>query len=106
MNTVIMTSIRLSFNKGYKWFHENSIYVKGYILTSDNKLLRDAELVNYFSSVETADDFKMKLQQANGLFSVVIKKEERIFAAVDSVRAFPLFYYQKDDFFCHYRLSG
>ena len=94
-----MTSIRLSYNKGYKWFHENSTYVKGYILTPENQLLRDAELVNYFSSIETEDDFKMKLQQANGLFSVIIKKEERIFAAVDNVRAFPLFYYQKDIFF-------
>jgi asparagine synthase (glutamine-hydrolysing) len=94
-----MISIRLSYNKGYKWFSENDIYVKGYILTSDGQLLRNAELVHYFSSVETSDDFKKKLQQANGLYSVIIKKEDCLFAAVDTVRAFPLFYYQKDDFF-------
>ena len=94
-----MISIRLSHNKGYKWFHENKIYVKGYILTPDNQVLRDSSLVNYFSSVETPDVFKTKLQQANGLFSVVIRRGEHLFAAVDNVRAFPLFYYQKDDFF-------
>jgi asparagine synthase (glutamine-hydrolysing) len=94
-----MINIRLSYNKGYKWLYENNIYVKGYILTPDGQLLRESGLANYFSSVETPDDFKMKLQHANGLFSVVIKKEDRLFAAVDNVRAFPLFYYQKDDFF-------
>ena len=96
---VPMISIRLSCNKGYKWFRENDIYVKGYILAPDGQLLKESALATYFSSIETPDDFKKRLKQANGLFSVVIKKDENLFAAVDNVRAFPLFYYQKDDFF-------
>ncbi|MCL2041150.1 MAG: asparagine synthase-related protein [Bacteroidales bacterium] len=94
-----MIRIRLSYNQGYKWFHENDIYVKGYILTPDNQVLRDETLVHYFASVETPEEFKTKLQQANGLFSVVVQRGERLFAAVDNVRAFPLFYYQRDGFF-------
>ena len=95
----LMIKIRLSHNKGYKWFNMNNIFVKGYVLTTDNRLLREAELVNYFSSAQTHNEFKNKLQQANGLYSVIIKKDNTVWAAVDNVRAFPLFYYQKDDFF-------
>lgn len=93
-----MINIRLVYNKGYKWFNENDIYVKGYILSPDNQLLRESELVNYFSSIKTIQDFKDKLFQSNGLYSVIIKKGETLWAAVDNVRAFPLFYYQKGDF--------
>ena len=57
-----MIQIRLSCNRGYKWHSENDIHVKGYILSPDGQLLRDTALVHYFSSVETPDDFKKKLQ--------------------------------------------
>ena len=93
-----MIKIRLSYNKGYKWFNADNAYVKGFVL-ADDKVLRETELVDYFSSAKTDDDFKKKLQKANGLYSVIIKKENAVWAAVDNVRAFPLFYCQKDDYF-------
>ncbi|MDR2928933.1 MAG: hypothetical protein LBV41_12160 [Cytophagaceae bacterium] len=91
-----MLHIKLTHNKGYKWFSRNNVHVKGYILTPDNRLLKDGNLADYFLPAQTLDDFKRKLQQANGLYAVVIQKDDRTLCAVDTTRAFPLFYYQND----------
>jgi asparagine synthase (glutamine-hydrolysing) len=94
-----MINVRLSYNKGYKWFSENEIFVKGYIFTPDNCLLKEKSLINYFSDVHSFSNFQAKLRDANGLFSVLIKRGDTLWAAVDSTRSFPLFYYhQKDSF--------
>jgi len=93
-----MINIRLAYNRGYEWFSKNDIFVKGYILTFDDRLLRNNDLVNYFSGIHSFSDFRTKLQQANGLFSVIIKKQNTLWAASDTTRSFPLFYYQGKDF--------
>jgi asparagine synthase (glutamine-hydrolysing) len=94
-----MINIRLSYNKGYKWFAKKDIFVKGFIFTPDNQLLREDNLIDYFSAIRSFDEFQIKLRQANGLFSVVIKKENTLWASVDHGRSFPLFYYHTKDFF-------
>jgi len=94
-----MINIRLTYNKAYKWFSENDVFVKGYIFTSNNQLLREKDLIDYFSGLNVFSDFQTKLQQANGLFSVIIKKQNTLWAASDTTRSFPLFYYQGKDFF-------
>jgi len=94
-----MIYIRLAYNKGYRWFNKNDIFVKGYIFTPDNQLLKGNALVNYFSDLHTFSDFVTKLRQSNGLFSVIIKKDNTLWAASDTTRSFPLFYYQGKDFF-------
>ena len=90
--------INLSYNKGYKWFHKNGISVKGYVFTKENELLEEDNLINYFSNLLSYTEFQDKLKEINGLFSVVIKKENTLWAAVDHGRSFPLFYYCQDDF--------
>ncbi|MDR2087403.1 MAG: hypothetical protein LBP72_09555, partial [Dysgonamonadaceae bacterium] len=94
-----MINVRLFYNKGYKWFSENGIFVKGYLFTSDNRLLRGKELADYFSAVPSFADFQAKIQDANGLFAVVVKRENSLWATIDATRAFPLFYYQQKDLF-------
>jgi asparagine synthase (glutamine-hydrolysing) len=93
-----MITIRLSYNRGYKWFAKGNIFVKGFIFTPDNQLLREENLITYFSDIHSFSDFQTKLQQANGLFAVVIKRGDTLWAAIDSTRSFPLFYYHKKDF--------
>jgi asparagine synthase (glutamine-hydrolysing) len=94
-----MINVHLSYNKGYKWFSENEIFVKGYIITSDDRLLKGKTLIDYFSGVHSFSDFQAKLQDANGLFTVLIKRKYSLWAAIDSARSFPLFYYHQKDFF-------
>ena len=46
----------------------------------------------YFRDVNSFDEFKQRLNESNGLFSVIIQKGQKVFAAVDRIRMFPLFY--------------
>lgn len=94
-----MINIRLANNKGYKWFNKNDIFVKGFIITPDNRLLRENDFINYLFALNNFSDFYEKIQQANGLFSVIIKNQNVLWAASDNTRSFPLFYYQGKDFF-------
>jgi asparagine synthase (glutamine-hydrolysing) len=94
-----MINIKLTYNKGYKWVSNNNIFVKGYIFTPENELLKNEALIKYFSDACSFKDFQTKLQNANGLFTVVIKKENSLWAAIDHSRTFPLFYYHKKDSF-------
>jgi asparagine synthase (glutamine-hydrolysing) len=103
-----MIHIQLGYNNGYKWLHSvipakagiSSVWVKGFIFTAENQRLREEELINYFAGTESFDEFQAKLKTANGLFSVVIRKGNNLWAAIDNARSFPLFYYhKKDDFF-------
>ncbi|MDR0733014.1 MAG: asparagine synthase C-terminal domain-containing protein [Dysgonamonadaceae bacterium] len=96
-----MINIQLVHNKGYKWFSNNgSVWVKGFVFTPENGLLKEEKLIDYFTGTESFDAFQAKLKTANGLFSVVIRQENGIWAAIDHARSFPLFYYHgNDDFF-------
>jgi asparagine synthase (glutamine-hydrolysing) len=91
--------IQLSYNKGYKWFKKDEISVKGYLFTSDNQYVQGDELIHYFSDIPSFSEFQRKLQQVNGLFSVVIRKANTVWAAIDHGRMFPLFYYHQNDVF-------
>lgn len=96
-----MIHIQLVCNKSYRWFSKNgSVWVKGFIFTSGNRLLKEEKLIDYFTGIESFDEFQTKTKAAGGLFSVVIRKENRLWAAIDHARSAPLFYYhRKDDFF-------
>lgn len=87
--------VKLIQNKGYQWFSDKGVSVKGYIITSCNTVLRGASLVRHFSSIDSFDSFQQKVKAANGLFSVVIQNKDTLWAAVDIIRAFPLFYLQQ-----------
>jgi asparagine synthase (glutamine-hydrolysing) len=89
--------IKLNFNYGYKWFDKNDVFVKGYLFDQDNKLYKNDELIDYFSDIKDKKQFKKKLKDANGLFSVVIKCQNEYFVAVDKMRTFPLFYYKSNN---------
>jgi len=91
-----MINILLTQESGYKWFHKEGISVKGYIISQQGESLREELLVEYFSKINSFEQFQAALKNANGLFSVIIKKDTTIWTAVDIIRSFPLFYYHHD----------
>lgn len=84
--------VNLMVSRGFRWFYRDHIYVKGYLFDRDNKLYKNEELLDYFSDIESEMDFKDRLINANGFFSVVVITSELILAAVDRLRSMPLFY--------------
>ncbi len=87
-----MINIQLNYNNGYKWHSLNGIYVKGYIFDEKNNLFSEKNLIDYFYNVNNKDEFIEKLINANGIFSVIIIKENITYIAVDRTRTFPLLY--------------
>ena len=57
--------ISLKNDRGYKWFTNDKIYVKGYLFDERNSLYRNENLLNYFLDVNSEDKFIDKLK-ANG----------------------------------------
>jgi asparagine synthase (glutamine-hydrolysing) len=87
-----MINVQLNYNHGYKWFSHNGIYVKGYVFDEDNVLYKEDKLLNYFENIKTEEEFKDSISNANGIFSVIIKNDDCVMVAVDTVRTFPIFY--------------
>ena len=85
-------NIKLNFNKGYRWFSKDGIYVKGYCFDENNILWDEGKLIEYFLDVNNKNKFHQKLLNANGIFCVIIKKNDSVFFATDRTRTFPLFY--------------
>jgi len=73
------------------WHNRNNVWVTGFIRIG-SKYLRDVELLDYFSRIDTITKFKQSLYVANGQFSVVIRTSDEIWAATDRLRNYPIFY--------------
>lgn len=91
--------IILNNNSGFRWFNNSKCYTRGYIYDEANKLYRNEELVQYFSDVNNENEFRNKLKNANGVFSVVVCVDDLIFVSVDRIRSMPLFYSIYNDIF-------
>jgi len=80
--------IKLENNYAYKWETNEGLSVKGNINRefdpSSNKL------VNHL--INSKDSFEKILKNNNSFFSMVLETEKNIYAAVDHLRMYPLFY--------------
>ncbi len=88
----MQVSIKLNFNNGYQWFSKDGIYVKGYCFDENNILWDEEKLVEYFLDIDSESKFQKKLLNVNGIFSVIIQKNDSVFFATDRTRTFPIFY--------------
>lgn len=93
-----MIKVDLNINKGFKWYTENNISVKGFLFDSDQNYFEKEQLVGYFKNVKTKKELLDKTSNANGLFTVLIQNSDKeILSANDNIRAFPLFYSTQND---------
>ncbi|MDB5228222.1 MAG: hypothetical protein JWN78_2415 [Bacteroidota bacterium] len=91
-----MTEIRLTYQLYHQWHTDKNISVIGSAFL-DNVLLKEQNLIYYFSTVGNETSFAEKLKKLTGHFAVIISKENKIFSAVDLIRTFPLFIHQKEN---------
>ncbi|MBI9052272.1 MAG: hypothetical protein JEY96_00550 [Bacteroidales bacterium] len=84
-------------NKGFKWFNEKNIFVKGFLFDSDQRYFENENVIKYFDDIKTEKDFIKKISSANGLFTVFIQiSENKFLFANDIIRSCPIFYSIKD----------
>ena len=82
-------------NKGYDWWVGEKGFFKGYIQLADAKggeILEGGRALDWFHQSKDFSEFLKKLSDIYGFFAVIIKKEDRIWAAVDIARTMPLYY--------------
>lgn len=87
-----MPKIILKRGSGFQWISGNNIHVIGYLFDPEGNFYKNDLLPEYFLGIESAEEFKHKVAEANGIFSVIIEKEDRIWLATDIIRSLPLFY--------------
>lgn len=63
----------------------------------DGRCLSDEQFVDKVSATAGPEELKRVLSKANGFFSIIHDSGEEIYAAVDHVRSWPLFYTVTDD---------
>lgn len=81
---------------GRVWFQSETVYFTGCFFVN-NKLLKTDDVFEILNNVKSSDDLQCLLKNINGFFSFIIKKEDRLYFAVDRVRSIPLFYTVNDD---------
>lgn len=85
-------------NKGFKWYSNKNISVKGFLFDSDNTYFEKEKLLDVFENIKTKDELLKCIQNANGLFTVFIKLSENDFLlANDIIRVFPVFYSKRNN---------
>ena len=83
---------KLVKNDSYCWFHGSSISVKGYLSDPNGKFYNDCDLLDYFKNINSDEEFKFKLKEANGCFTVIFHNSDYYLIGVDPLSAFPIFY--------------
>jgi len=95
-----MNNIFLKNNKGFKWHCNDNIFAKGYFFDNKNVFYRDHDVISYLERINTVDELKIKLQELNGVFTIVFRFLNETFIASDTTRIFPLFYtLQNNEFY-------
>lgn len=87
-----MFEIRLSHHNGYAWCDNGTVFVKGFLLDESDHVLQGQDLLASFDACATPEQFGKQLEKANGMFSVLVKRDRQLWVAVDRLRCFPLFY--------------
>jgi len=82
-----------------QWLQNNGVFVRGYCFDSKNNFYEGEKLLQLFANVKNETDFYQLLQSVNGIFSVVIRTENFLFAASDKSRVIPLFYSFENEIF-------
>lgn len=66
-------------------------YVRGSAFFG-SEVSKPQDLLEYFSQVQSEDDFRSAVVSLNGYFAVICERGSKLFAAVDRARSIPLFY--------------
>lgn len=91
MGYLCMDKIRLDQNFGFEWFSDKGYYVRGYAY-ANSELLENQRFIDFLEQAIEFKGLKDTLRSLNGVFSIVIAKDEGYVLASDSVRSMPIYY--------------
>ncbi len=89
--------ILVTSKPGYQWFKNEQIYFKGYFICkvqNEDVVFRGDNALQKLQTLESFDEFVYFLKAISGSFSIIIKNNNCIWAAVDIARSLPIFFTQ------------
>lgn len=90
--------MELHLSQRDQWTGANGTYVSGSAFFGGS-LLKESDLAAAVAETDTKTELRALLEDANGLFSLVHEIDGTIYAAVDHVRSWPLYYAVTDDIY-------
>jgi len=87
-----MSTIILKNNKGFQWHSNENIFIKGCFFDSENNYYEKENLISFFKKINNEEQFIERIKEINGVFTVLIKHNNKTLIASDTTRIFPLFY--------------
>lgn len=88
-----MLKVYLAFDNGFKWNQGSNVQVKGFGFINRN-LIKDDEFAR---TVKKESNIENLLYNINGPYSFIREDRDIVYAAVDRIRSFPLFYAEYDE---------
>ena len=87
-------------NDGFKWHTDNvGIYFKGFFYDNLNKKVEGNEALDFLGSINSIQEFIEISTSLNGMFTIVIIKNNKCYVTTDSTRVFPIFYKKRNNSF-------
>lgn len=87
-----MTRVELVYNHGFPWHSKEGCHVKGFVHTHENQFLSGESLIEYFLRANDFLGLIRLVTEADGMFSVILLRDNKAFMASDRIGTFPLFY--------------
>jgi len=87
-----MSQILLKNNKGFQWYSNETVFIKGCFFDSENNYYEKGNLISFFTYINNEAKFINTIKEINGIFTVLIKLNNKILIASDTTRIFPIFY--------------
>lgn len=86
--------VLLRQNTGYQWYEKDGISFKGYFQLDGEEysVIRGVDAINKLVNIDTMNDFVSFLRSIDGSYSIIIRRNSLILAAVDRARSLPLYF--------------
>ncbi len=85
-------TIKIAEDNQKLWVKLNNSWARGFLFNKESTYVQNERIIEHLSDFKDTKDLILKLQEANGHFSIIIDKEETLYFAVDKIRSIPLFY--------------
>lgn len=89
---VMDMQLRIDKKSSFPWFVNTSIKVRGYFFDEQGDFYQSEKLLEKFPVGLTFDELASVVSSLNGCFALYYESSEFIFASVDRLRNFPIFY--------------
>jgi len=88
-----MIKTEFVYNKGFKWYTEDNVSVKGFLYDAENNFYEKKSFLHFVKKIDSKDKLLQVLKNTTGLFTIYMQLPGDTFLlANDIIRTFPVFY--------------